>query len=292
MYEEFYRLSERPFTTVPDPDFMYWTETHTLAFTMLRYGLQTQAAVTVVTGEIGVGKTTLLRQLLNEIPDDLSIGLVSNMQGGCGRLLEWIMMALDQPYEASSYMQLFDRFQAFVIDRYARGQRVVLVFDEAQNLDVASLEELRMLSNINADKNLLLQIILVGQPQLRDLLERPELRQFAQRIASDFHLKGLSPDEVTHYIEHRLAVAGASWRIFTPRSCALIADSTGGTPRLINIFADLCMVYGFAAGTKVIDEGLVREFLAGAERHGIYKQFKQLHTAPASPSESRVSQLR
>lgn len=292
MYEEFYRLSERPFTTVPDPDFLYWTEAHTLAFTMLRYGLQTQAAVTVVTGEIGVGKTTLLRQLLNEIPAELSIGLVSNMQGGCGRLLEWVMMALNQPYEAASYMQLFERFQNYVIDRYARGQRVVLVFDEAQNLDVASLEELRMLSNINADKNLLLQLILVGQPQLRDLLDRPELKQFAQRIASDFHLKGLSPGEVTLYIDHRLTVAGASWRIFTPRSCALIAEATGGVPRLINILADLCMVYGFAAERKVVEEDLVLEFLAGTQRHGGYKQFKPLEPAPADPLEQRVSRLR
>ena len=280
MYEEFYKLTSRPFLTVPDPDFLFWAESHTLAFTMLRYGIMTRAPITVITGEIGSGKTTLLRQLLREVPSDLTTGLISNMQAGRGELLHWVMMALGQKIVDESYVQLFQRFQDYVIDCYARGRRVLLIFDEAQNLGVESLEELRMLSNINADKDELLQIVLVGQPQLRDLLARPELVQFSQRIASDFHVGALAAAEVERYVTHRLEVAGASWRIFPARTCDLIAEATRGVPRLINILCDLCLVYGYSAESKVIDESILREFLSGAKRRGLYEQFSPLSDAP------------
>jgi len=280
MYEAFYGLKHRPFLTVPDPDFLFWAEQHTLAFTMLRYGLMTRAPITLITGEIGAGKTTLLRQLMREIPTDLVVGLVSNMQAGRGELLQWVMMALGQSAAEEPYVRLFQRFQDFVIEAYAQGKRVVLIFDEAQNLTVDALEELRMLSNINADKDELLQLVLVGQPQLRDLLARPELVQFAQRVSSDFHLTALGAQDVERYVLHRLEVAGAAWRIFPARTCALIHEATRGVPRLVNILCDLCLVYGFAAETKVIDEHLLREFLTGAKRRGIYEQFAPLSEAP------------
>jgi type II secretory pathway predicted ATPase ExeA len=274
MYEEFYGLEHRPFLTVPDPDFLYWTENHSIAFTMLRYGLISRALITVVTGEIGAGKTTLLRALLREIPQDLVVGLVSNMQAGRGELLHWVMMALGQKIvPGEGYVELFQRFQDFLIEAYASGRRVVLIFDEAQNISIDSLEELRMLSNINADKDQLLQLVLVGQPQLRDLLRRPELVQFAQRISADFHLEVLKPTEVTTYIEHRLSVAGAKWRIFPQRTCELIAEATGGVPRLVNVLCDMCLVYGFSADSKVIGEELLQEFLHSAKQRGIFWQF-------------------
>lgn len=280
MYEAFYGLKHRPFLTVPDPDFLFWADQHALAFTMLRYGLMTRAPITVVTGEIGAGKTTLLRQMMREIPADLVVGLVSNMQAGRGELLQWVMMALGQSVAEEPYVRLFQRFQDFVIEAYAQGKRVVLIFDEAQNLSVEALEELRMLSNINADKDELLQLVLVGQPQLRDLLARPELVQFSQRISSDFHLTALGAQDVESYILHRLEVAGAAWRIFPARTCALVHEATRGVPRLVNILCDLCLVYGFAAETKVIEEPLLREFLTGAKRRGIYEQFAPLSEAP------------
>ena len=280
MYEAFFGLKRRPFMTAPDPEFLFWSENHALAFTMLRYGVQTRAPFTVVTGDIGAGKTTLLRQLLREAPDDVQVGLISNMQAGRGELLHWVMMALDQPIPDEPYVRLFQRFQAHVVDAYAAGRRVVLIFDEAQNLTVDALEELRMLSNINAEQDELLQIILVGQPQLRDLLQRPELVQFAQRISADFNLTPLSETEVAAYIEHRLAVAGAQWRIFPGRTAALIAEVTGGVPRLVNVLCDLCLVYGFAAESKVVDEALLREFLTAAQQRGIYSQFAPLDEAP------------
>jgi type II secretory pathway predicted ATPase ExeA len=285
MYEAFYKFSARPFNTSPDPQFLYWADSHSMAFTMLRYGLMAQSSISVLTGEIGSGKTTLLRQLLREIPADLEVGLVSNMQAGRGELLHWAMMALGQPVEAQSYVQIFKQFQDHVIKSYAQGRRVVLVFDEAQNLDVATLEELRMLSNINADENDLLQLILVGQPQLRELLGRPELEQFSQRISADFHLKTLNRVETEAYITHRIAVAGGTWRIFPPRTCVLIHAATRGVPRLVNILCDLCLVYGFAAEERVIGEDLLIEFLEGVSSRRIFEQFSPISEALAQLDE-------
>jgi type II secretory pathway predicted ATPase ExeA len=273
VYEEFFRLRSRPFLTVPDPDFLYWSEAHMLAFTMLRYGLMTRAPLTVITGEIGAGKTTLLRKLLQEVPQDLDIGLISNMQAGRGELLHWVMLALGEDTIEDSYVRLFARFQKYVIDSYAAGRRVALVFDEAQNLDIDTLEELRMLSNINSDKDELLQIILLGQPQLRDLIDDPRLVQFRQRISADFHLDTMSVDEVENYITHRLNIAGANWRIFPYNTCRLIHSATRGVPRLVNILCDVLLVYAYSADEKVVSERTVREFLSSSKSRNIFGQF-------------------
>lgn len=281
MYEGFYGLKERPFTTVPDPQFLYWSDGHQMAFAVLRYGVMTRAPITVMTGEIGAGKTTLLRRLLSEIPEDLTVGLVSNMKEGRGELLHWVMMALGQEFRSDEpYVALFKRFQDFVIDAYARGRRVVLIVDEAQNLGAPALEELRMFSNINADKDELLQLILVGQPQLRDLLNQPELVQFAQRVSADFHLEPLTREETTSYIQRRLEIAGAEWQIFPDEVCAMIRDATGGVPRLVNILCDLCLVYGFADDQREIGVDLLREILGSTQRRGIFGQFSETGTAP------------
>jgi type II secretory pathway predicted ATPase ExeA len=281
VYEEFYGLKQRPFLTVPNPQFLYWSENHTLAFTMLRYGIMTRAPLTVITGEIGSGKTTLLRALINDIPSDLVVGLISNMTADRGDLLQWALMALGQPLEGGeSHVRLFQRFEEIVIEAYASGKRVVLIVDEAQNLGVQTLEELRMLSNINSDADELLQIVLVGQPQLRELLSRPELAQFTQRICADFHLEPLSAEDVVHYIDHRLDTAGATWRIFPRRTSELIHEATRGVPRLVNVLCDLCLVYGFSAEAKVIEESLLREFLGSTRARNIYMQFKPLSDTP------------
>ncbi|GIX15422.1 MAG: hypothetical protein KatS3mg118_3381 [Paracoccaceae bacterium] len=286
MYESFYGLKTKPFQTVPDPAFLYLSKGHDLALTMLRYGLMTAAPITVITGEVGAGKTTLLRHIIAEMPPELTVGLISNMQAGRGQLLEWVMMALEQPYAGKGHVELFQDFQRFVIDRYAEGRRVVLIFDEAQNLDIPTLEELRLLSNINVDGEQLLQLILVGQPELRDLLHDPRLTQFAQRIVADFHLAPLEPDEVAPYIAQRLKTAGARWTIFPEETCALIHHATGGVPRLINALCDLCLVSGFSAEEKVISPQLLRDFLASAGRHGIYRQFRPLPDPAAAQDPS------
>ncbi|MEM9781001.1 MAG: AAA family ATPase [Pseudomonadota bacterium] len=280
MYERFYELDVRPFLTVPDPSFLFWSEGHELGYTMLRYGIETRALITVITGEIGAGKTTLLRHMMNDLPEDVTMGLVSNMQEGRGDLLHWVMMALDQDFDDEPYVKLFKRFQDFVIAKYAEGRRVMVVIDEAQNLSVKQLEELRMLSNINADRDELLQIVLVGQPQLRDLLARPELMQFAQRIAADFHLPRLTAEDTTNYVRHRVQVAGGRWDIFPPRTCQLIHEVTGGVPRLVNILCDLALVYGFSSERQVIDEDLLWEFLSSVRRHGIYQHLSGRSSLP------------
>ncbi|MEM0921593.1 MAG: AAA family ATPase [Pseudomonadota bacterium] len=280
MYENFYGLKTRPFQVVPDPAFMYWSEAHLMTFTMLRYGILSASPLTVITGDVGAGKTTLLRQLLEEFPDDLVAGLVSNIQSGKGELLEWALMAFEQPYHGLSHVERYDKFQRFVVETYASGKQVTLIVDEAQNLGVEQLEELRMLSNINAEKDQLLQIILVGQPELRELLARPELRQFSQRISSDFHLGSLTADEVYKYIERRLAVAGAEWEVFPQPTCDLIYHATQGVPRLINVLCDLCLVYGFSGDRQVIDEDILRELMSSMERNGIFNQFTPLGATP------------
>src|ERR1700761_595695 len=207
MYEAFYQLREKPFSILPDPDLIYWGKKHSMAFTMLEFGVMNNAGFTVITGEIGSGKTTLVRYLLKKINPGITVGLISNSPQGRQELLQWILMSLDQPFEGD-YPILFKRLQDFLYGQYANGRRTILIIDEAQNLEPQALEHLRMISNINADKFQILQLILVGQPQLRSQLLAPELHQFAQRISSDFHLKALEEREVLNYINFRLQSVG------------------------------------------------------------------------------------
>ncbi|MGI9291984.1 MAG: ExeA family protein [Gammaproteobacteria bacterium] len=269
MYESFYGLSEKPFAIVPDPEFLYWAATHSNAYTMLEYGILNNAGFTVITGEIGCGKTTLIRKLLETLEATATIGLINNTMPHPGHLLEWVMMSLGQPFEQTSYVGLYQQFQQFLIDEYMQGRHVVLIVDEAQNLGIETLEELRMLSNINSDKDQLIQMILVGQPQLRDLLRRPELHQFQQRIISDFHLKPLSDKEVVEYIYHRLYIAGAHERLFSQNACLMIAHASAGVPRTINLLCDRALIYGYSAGTRQISTQVVDKMLRDAEAQGL-----------------------
>ena len=269
MYEAFYGLREKPFSIQPDPEFLYFSKRHSLAFTMLQYGIQNRAGFSVICGEIGCGKTTLIRHLLNTLGEELTVGLVYNTHQDIADLLEWIMLAFGQPYEGMSSVARYDAFQRFLINEYASGRRAVLIVDEAQNLSAGALESLRMLSNINADKDQLLQVILVGQPQLRDLLKRPELQQFAQRVAVDFFIPPLNALEVARYVQHRLRVAGRVEPLFTGAAIGLIAKATRGIPRSINILCDMAMVYGFGSDAKTIDAMLVGEVLADRRDFGV-----------------------
>jgi type II secretory pathway predicted ATPase ExeA len=269
MYEAFYGLREKPFSIQPDPEFLYFSKRHALAFTMLQYGIQNRAGFSVICGEIGCGKTTLIRHLLNTLGEELTVGLVYNTHQDIADLLEWIMLAFGQPYEGMSSVARYDAFQRFLINEYAAGRRSVLIVDEAQNLSAGALESLRMLSNINADKDQLLQVILVGQPQLRDLLKRPELQQFAQRVAVDFFIPPLAAQEVARYIQHRLHVAGRNEPLFTEAAIGLITKATRGVPRAINILCDMALVYGFGSDAETIDAMLVGEVLADRRDFGV-----------------------
>ncbi len=272
IYTAHFGLAERPFTLLPDPDFIYWSESHARAYAMLEYGMMTSAPITVITGEIGAGKTTLLRHLLRSLPEDITVGLISNAQGNRGELLHWVLMALGVSTDTeASYVQLFAQFQDFLIEEYASGRRTMLIFDEAQNLSVETLEELRMFSNINADKDELLQIVLVGQPELRDLISQPRLVQFAQRVAAEYHLPSMSAETVRDYIYHRLRVAGASREIFTPAACECVHVGSRGVPRLVNQICDYGLVYAFTDGLDAVDAGVIEQVVLDRRMHGNLK---------------------
>ena len=262
LYNDFFGLSDRPFSLVPDPDFLYWSDSHRRAYAMLEYGILTRAPITLITGEVGAGKTTLVHHLLKNLPLDLTVGLVSNAQGDHGELLRWVLMAFGR--EAGShktYVDLFEKFQTFLIDEYAAGRRVILIFDEAQNLSRESLEELRMFTNINSNKDELVQIVLVGQPELRSIIRRPNLKQFAQRVAASFHLKAMDAETVHAYINHRMKRAGSLQDVFTDRACRLVYQATAGVPRLVNQLCDLSLVYAFSNEQRVISENEVQRVL-------------------------------
>lgn len=268
MYEAFYGLKESPFSIQPDPDFLYFGRRHTYAYAMMEFGIRNRAGFMVVSGEIGCGKTTLLRHLLNNLGHSLTVGLVYNTHREMNDLLKWIMLSLGLPYDGMSEVALFDAFQRFLIEQYSDGKIVLLIIDEAQNLSPDALEKLRMLSNINADKNQLLQIVLVGQPQLKDMLARPDLKQFSQRIEFDFHIKPFEAGDVQNYIQHRLEVAGRTAPLFTPEACARIAEASHGVPRSINVLCNKALVYGFATESDQINLGLVEEVLSDSTEYG------------------------
>jgi type II secretory pathway predicted ATPase ExeA len=270
MYESFYGLKEKPFTLLPDPSFLFLSEKHRMALTMLQYGLMNQAGFTVITGEIGSGKTTLIRQVLSEIEHDVSVGLVSNTHRTFGELLQWVLLAFDLEYRDKRKVELYQTLANFIVKEYSQNRRTVLIIDEAQNLDAEALEELRMLSNINADKNQVLQLVLVGQPSLRDTLKLPELHQFAQRIAVDYDLKPLTLEETWQYVRHRLKIAGGDPNLFDTRACAAIYYYTGGTPRLINVMCDTALVCGFAEQKKKIDVDVIYEVVREKKKGGIF----------------------
>jgi general secretion pathway protein A len=288
MYEAYYGLTAKPFSMLPDPYFLYWGRDHSIAYSMLEYGILNQAGFTVVTGEIGCGKTTLLRQLLFHIDDRITVGLISNTMMGQGTLLEWVLLSLNQPFDHVKYVALFRQLQEFLISEYRLGRHTVLIIDEAQNLDLNVLEELRMLSNINADGNQLLQVILVGQPQLRAMLQRPELIQFAQRISSDFHLGPLPPDEVIQYIDHRLTLAGATHALFSHGAAQLIAEASGGIPRIINALCDAALVYGMALRSQEVTTQIVQEVLEDRRKFGFATAQPQNVTWLGRPLQSGI----
>lgn len=261
-FAQHFGLTERPFTLLPDPDFLYWSQAHKRAYAVLEYGVMTRAPITVVTGEVGAGKTTLLQALLQGLQGDTLVGLISNAQGSRGELLHWVLNALGIKGEkGDEYVDKFQRLQDFVIEKYAAGQRVLLAIDEAQNLSPEGLEELRMLTNINSNKDELLQLILVGQPELREMITRYELRQFAQRVAASYHIPDLDLAATEGYIRHRLQHAGGTGQEFTDEAIEIIYWQSGGVPRLVNKLADFAMVYAATAEKTQVDATIVEEVM-------------------------------
>lgn len=269
MYEAFYGMKERPFALLPDASFLYLSKGHSTALTLLRYSILNRQGFTVVSGEVGGGKTTLINRLLDEMKSGVTVGLINFTTRSFGDMAEWIMMAYGLPYKGKSKVELYDDFVQFMISEYAAGRPVVLIVDEAQNLGVRGLEEIRMLSNVNAQKDYLLHVILVGQPELRALLQSPQLRQLTQRVAVAYHLKRLSEEEVRNYIIHRVTLVGGSPELFDPEAIRLIGAASEGVPRLINTFCDLALVYAFSEEKPTVGAQEVKAVLEDRRRMGL-----------------------
>ncbi|PRY24235.1 type II secretory pathway predicted ATPase ExeA [Aliiruegeria haliotis] len=262
MYAGYFGLSRRPFTLVPDPDLLFWSPQHKRAFAVLEYGVMSRAPITLITGEVGAGKTTLLHALLGRMTSDLRVGLVANAQGDRGELLQWAMNALGMDlHEGESYVQMFRRLQDLLVADYAAGRRVVLIFDEAQNLSKAGLEELRMLTNINSNQDELVQLILVGQPDLRRMVTDTDMHQLAQRVAANFHLDALDRQSTVAFIVHRLKLAGGCGAEIDLTAAEMAHDITGGVPRLINQLCDLAMLYAWSDTEAVVGTSVMERVL-------------------------------
>ncbi len=269
MYEAYYGFREKPFSLVPDPDFLYLGRHHRAALNILEYGLRGEASFALISGEVGSGKTILIRRFLRMVDQHTTVGLITNTHASLGSLLDWILLAFNLDYRGKQKVELFEILTNFLRDQRAHGRRTVLIIDEAQNMELEMLEELRMLSNINVDKELMFQIVLAGQPEILDKINRPELRQLAQRISANFHLSPLTLDETRDYICHRLVVAGGRRAVFDNLACAAIYYFTQGLPRPINILCDAALVYGFGEERETIGLDTILEVVQDVQRSGL-----------------------
>ncbi len=260
-YLGYFGLAERPFSLRPDPDFLFWSEQHRRADAMLEFGCLSHATVMMLTGEIGAGKTTLVQRLIAASGTDRTVGLIAQARGD-GPIMDWILAAFDIDPGAADAVARHRGFEEFVIAEYAAGRRVLLIVDEAQNLSETALETLRLLSNINAGKDDPLQILLVGQPELRETVGRPGMRQLAQRIGASCHLGALDAESVAAYIAHRLRSAGGSGREFTPGAAELVHAYTGGIPRLVNQLCDFGLLYAWTMDQRRVTDDVLRAVLA------------------------------
>jgi general secretion pathway protein A len=262
MYESFYGLREKPFNLLPDPDYLYMSSGHENIFTHLEYAIAENKGFVVITGEVGSGKTTLINYLISKSLSGVEVGLINNTYIAPNQVIKSICREFELNTEGLDRDEMLDRFHDFLIEKYAIAKRVILIFDEAQNLSVKTLEEIRMLSNLEAEKHHLIQIILSGQPELRGKLRDMRLKQFVQRITVYCHLSGLSHQEVEKYIQFRLAVGGAKESdIFEDGAIGLIANYSKGIPRLINLVCDAALVYGYADNKRKINRTVVEEVI-------------------------------
>ena len=256
MYLSFYKLKEYPFNITPDPGFFYLSKRHEEALAQLNYGIESRKGFIEVTGDVGSGKTTICRCLLNRLDPSVKTALILNPHLSDVQMLRSICQEFGIPLERTTKKDLFDAINRFLLDQLALGGNVVLIIDEAQNLRAPILEQIRILSNLETEKEKLLQIVLVGQPELRDLLARPNLRQLRQRISVRFHLGPLSRAEMQEYIRHRLGVASQNGVqvAFSQDALNQIYQYTNGVPRLINIISDRCLLAGYVKGKREISQ--------------------------------------
>ena len=288
MYERFYNLRERPFALSPDPDYLYPSRVHKEALSYLRYGIEAHAGFIVITGEIGSGKTTLLQTALRGLDHQTSVARLVNTMLDARELIEAITLdfGLD-PGQGRSKPYLLRDFARYLVEQRAAGRLALLVIDEAQNLSLSALEEVRMLSNLETEKSKLIQIALIGQPNLRDVLMRPELEQLRQRITVSYHLQALDAPETAAYINHRLrrAAIGAPLE-FSRDVTDLIHLHSQGLPRKINVIADAVLLFGFGSDQRTITVDLTHEVLEELEGSAILEpQPAEAAAVAATPPE-------
>lgn len=267
MYTEFFGLNEKPFSITPDPRYLYLSRRHADALAHLIYGISESGGFIQLTGEVGTGKTTLIRSVLEQLPDKAEIALILNPPLSSGEFLENICEELRVSTEpGSTPRELIGALNAHLLKAHAEGRRVVLIVDEAQTLGSELLEQVRLLTNLETPKQKLLQIILIGQPELRDILKRPEMRQLAQRVTGRYHLEPLSGVETAQYVRHRLRVAGCQAAIFSEGALRALYRRSKGIPRLVNVIADRALLAAYTRDRTRVDAALVRR--AAAEVFG------------------------
>jgi len=259
MYNPYYGFTEAPFSLTPDPRFLFFSDRHREAFNHVLFGIQERKGFIQLTGEVGAGKTTVCRAILKQLGDAYRTALILNPSLSSAQLLRTILAELGLPALGGDKVAALERLNRFLLDQASAGKDVVLFIDEAQDLGADVLEQVRLLSNLETDQRKLLQIVLVGQPELRDKLNSPGLRQLRQRITVRYHLTPLSREETRRYIDHRLRVAGANGRpAFSDWAIRKIHGYSRGVPRLINAVCDKALLYGYVNGTDQLTGRAVR----------------------------------
>jgi len=261
MYAQFYGLKENPFNVTPNPEYIYLGENHREALSQLLYGVREKKGFVVITGEVGTGKTTLIHYLLDKFEGNnhTKSAFLFNPKLAVEDFIQYILRDLGEEIEGKTKGDHLHQLHRYLLEAYRNEERIVLIVDEAQGLNPELLEEIRLLSNLETSKSKLIQIVLIGQPELDRTLSRPEFRQLRQRINLRYHLSPLSEKETKEYIEKRLRIAGAKESIFTEKAIKTIYVKSGGTPRLINILCDNALLNGYALDQKKVDEKSVKE---------------------------------
>ncbi len=276
MYKEFFGLKEMPFSIAPDPRFLYLSENHREALAHLHYGINSEGGFVLLTGEVGTGKTTVCRCLLEQLPENTDIAFIYNPKLTVDELLASICDELRIQYpEGNKSIKIFiDSINSYLLDNFAHGRKTVLILEEAQNLSTDVLEEIRLLTNLETNRQKLLQIIMVGQPELRDVLSKPELRQLSQRITARYHINALSEKEVGYYIAYRLEAAGANSVIFPDNLIKLIYKLSKGIPRLINLICDRAMLGAYTESKKVVDRKILMKAVREIAGYNTERSFR------------------
>jgi general secretion pathway protein A len=280
MYEPFYGLKEKPFQMAPNPGYLYRSEKHQNALTYLEYGLSEKVGFVLLTGEVGSGKTTLVQYILGQLDERTVAAVIFNTNLSAGELLRTILTQFELAPGEDKAGDL-NALNLFLVGLYGQGRQALLVIDEAQNLTPEAIEEVRMLSNLQSDSDALLQIVLVGQPELKAELEHPSMRQVAQRIAVRYHLTGLNRTDTANYIAYRLQTAGGRPDLFTAAAVDLIYEVSRGIPRAINLACQAALVYGFAEEAETISQDIVRQIMADNLGVGV-------ETTDPAPTEGRA----